>query len=77
MKKVLVLGTGCPKCEKLYNDAKAVIAEKGIEAELEKISDIQQMMQYGVMVTPALVVDGEVKAVGKAPSLGELEKMLG
>jgi len=76
MKKILVLGTGCPKCEKLKKDVEAVVSELGIDAEIDKITDIQQMMQYGVMVTPALVVDGEVKAAGKSPSTDELRKML-
>ncbi len=76
MKKILILGTGCPKCEKLQKDVEAVVSELGVEAEIDKITDIQQMMQYGVMATPALVIDGEVKAAGKAPSTGELKKML-
>ncbi len=76
MKKVYILGTGCPKCEKLKKDVEAVVSELGVEAEIEKITDIQQMMQYGVMATPALVVDGEVKAAGRAPSTSELKQML-
>lgn len=76
MKKILVLGTGCPKCEKLKKDVETVVSELGIDAEIDKITDIQQMMQYGVMTTPALVVDGEVKAAGKSPSTDELKKML-
>jgi small redox-active disulfide protein 2 len=76
MKKILVLGTGCPKCEKLKQDVEAAARELGIEYELGKVTGIQEMMQYGVMVTPALVVDGEVKAAGKVPSAAELKKML-
>ncbi len=76
MKKILVLGPGCPKCEKLKKDVESVVRELGLEAEIGKVSDISEMMQYGVMSTPALVVDGEVKVVGKVPSVAELKKML-
>ncbi|MGE4298628.1 MAG: thioredoxin family protein [Desulfovibrionaceae bacterium] len=76
MKKILVLGPGCPKCEKLAKDVESVAKELGLDYELGKIKEISQMMQYGVMSTPALVVDGEVKVVGKAPSVAELRKML-
>ncbi len=76
MKKILVLGPGCPKCEKLKKDVESVVQELGLEAEVGKVTDISEMMRYGVMSTPALVVDGEVKVVGKAPSVAELKKML-
>lgn len=76
MKEILVLGPGCPKCEKLKNDVEAAAKELGIEYELTKIADINEMMKHGVMSTPALVVDGEVKVVGKVPSVDELKKML-
>ncbi|TVM19262.1 thioredoxin family protein [Oceanidesulfovibrio indonesiensis] len=77
MKRILVLGPGCPKCEKLKKDVETVANELGLEYELEKVTNVSDMMQYGVMTTPALVVDGEVKVVGKAPSLAELKKILG
>ena len=77
MKQIKVLGPGCPKCEKLKKDVEAAAAELGIQYELEKVSELQKIMQYGVMVTPALVVDGEVKVVGKVPSMTELKKILG
>lgn len=76
MKKILVLGTGCPKCEKLKKDAETAAQELGIEYELDKVTEIARMMEYGVMVTPALVVDGEAKVVGKVPSVEELKKIL-
>ncbi|MUM77457.1 thioredoxin family protein [Pseudodesulfovibrio sp. F-1] len=76
MKKIVVLGPGCPKCEKLMNDVETAAKELGIEYELTKIGDINEMMQYGVMTTPALVVDGEVKVVGRVPSVEELKKMI-
>lgn len=76
MKQILVLGPGCPKCEKLKKDVESVVQELGLEAEVGKVTDISEMMRYGVMSTPALVVDGEVKVVGKAPSVAELKKLL-
>jgi small redox-active disulfide protein 2 len=75
--QVLVLGTGCAKCTKLHDNAAKAIAELGIDAELAKVSDIQQIMAHGVMMTPALVVDGEVKVVGKVPSAEEIKGWLG
>ncbi len=76
MKKILVLGTGCPKCEALYKDVVNVAQESGLDCQVEKVTKLQDIMQYGVFVTPALVVDGEVKVAGKAPSVVELRKML-
>lgn len=76
MKKILILGPGCSKCEKLKKDTETAAQELGIQYEIEKISDISSMLQFGVMSTPALVVDGEVKVVGKVPSITELKQML-
>lgn len=76
MKKLLVLGPGCPRCEKLKKDTETAASELGIMFELEKVSDIASMLKFGVMSTPALVVDGEVKVVGKVPSIAELKQML-
>jgi len=76
MKKIQILGTGCPKCAKLAANAEAAAAELGIEFELEKITDINEIMQFGVMVTPALVIDGEVKAAGKVPDAEAIKDML-
>jgi small redox-active disulfide protein 2 len=76
MKKILVLGPGCPKCEKLKKEVETAAKDLGMDYELTKITDINEMMQYGVMSTPALVVDGKVKVVGKVPSVDELKKML-
>jgi small redox-active disulfide protein 2 len=77
MKKIQILGTGCPKCKKLAENAEAAAKQLELEFEVEKITDINEMMKFGVMVTPALVVDGEVKAVGKIPSAEEIKKILG
>ncbi len=66
--EIKVLGPGCPKCwqtEKIVND---VIAESGIEASVEKVTDINQIIGYGVFVTPAVLIDGDVKCVGKVPT---------
>ncbi len=76
MKKIQILGTGCPKCKKLAENAEAAAKELGIEFEIEKVTDINEIMKFGVMMTPALVVDGEVKVVGKVPSPDEINQML-
>ncbi|MBN2810135.1 MAG: TM0996/MTH895 family glutaredoxin-like protein [Deltaproteobacteria bacterium] len=74
--KIQVLGTGCQKCTSLAASVEAVAVELGIDFELEKITDINQIMAFGVMLTPALALDGEVKVVGKVPSPNELKKLL-
>jgi len=76
MKKIEILGTGCPKCAKLAELTDQAAAEIGLEYELEKVTDINRITGYGVMMTPALVIDGMVKLVGKIPSLDELKKLL-
>jgi len=76
MKKLEILGTGCPKCAKLAENAEAAAKDLGIEYELVKVKDINDIMGYGVMVTPALVVDGEVKVAGKAASVDDIKGML-
>ena len=77
MKKLAVLGAGCPKCIKLAANAEAAAKALGLEFELEKVTDINKIMGYGVMMTPALVVDGVVKVVGKVPSVEDIKKLLG
>jgi small redox-active disulfide protein 2 len=74
--KIEVLGTGCAKCTTLYDNVKTALAELGKEAEVVKVQDIPSIMKYGVMSTPALVVDGQVKFSGKAPGVVELKGML-
>ena len=76
MKEVKVLGTGCPKCEQLMKQTEQAVQELGLECSVEKITNILQITSYGVMMTPALIVDGEVKMTGKVPSLDNLKKML-
>ncbi len=77
MKKLQILGTGCPKCKKLAQNTEAAAKALGVEYEIEKITDINEIMKFGVMLTPALVVDGEVKAVGKVPEPEDIRDMLG
>jgi len=76
MKLLQVLGTGCAKCTKLKEHAETAVEESGIEATVEKVEDINVITGFGVMMTPALVIDGEVKVVGKVPSVEEIKKLL-
>jgi small redox-active disulfide protein 2 len=77
MKKIQVLGTGCPKCKKLTEAAEQAAKALGIEYTLEKATDIQKIMDFGVMATPALAVDGEIKVSGRVPGAEELKKLFG
>ena len=72
MKKIEILGSGCPKCNKLEELSKRAADELGIEYEIYKVKDLIKITEYGVMTTPALVTDGEVKLTGKVPSLEEI-----
>jgi len=74
--KIEILGTGCPKCKKLAELVEQAVKESGIEAEITKITEINEIMNYGVMITPALVIDGKVKIAGKIPSLEEIKNWL-
>ncbi len=76
MKRIQVLGTGCPKCAKLAETTDAVAKELGLDYRLEKVTDINEIMSLGVMMLPALVVDGAVKVAGKVPSTDEIKKHL-
>ena len=76
MKKIQILGMACPKCKKLAKNAEAAARERRIDFEIEKITDINEIMKFGVMMTPALVVDGELKMVGKVSSPDEINRML-
>ena len=70
--KIEILGTGCPKCKKLNELTEEIISELGISAEIIKVTDINKIIDYGVMVTPALVIDGDVKMTGKIPCKQEI-----
>jgi len=74
--KIQILGTGCPKCKTLAENAKQAAQELGVDYELEKVTDIVQIMKFGVMCTPALAVDGKVKMVGKVLAPDEIKKLL-
>lgn len=74
--EIKVLGTGCPKCNKLEKMVKEVLAESGTDATVEKVTDIKAIAKAGVMLTPALMIDGDIKLTGKLPSKGDLEKMI-
>jgi len=76
LKKIQILGTGCPKCKKLSENAEAAAKELGIKFEIEKISEINDIINFGVMMTPALAVDGEVKVVGKVASVEEIKELI-
>ncbi|UCC96750.1 MAG: TM0996/MTH895 family glutaredoxin-like protein [Phycisphaerales bacterium] len=76
MKKIQILGTGCPKCKKLAENAEMAAAASGVEYSLEKVTQISEIMRFGVMMTPALAIDGQVKTVGKVASPDEIKKML-
>lgn len=73
---IQILGTGCKKCVALQNNAEQAIKSRGIDARVEKIDDITKIVKFGVMMTPALAVDGEVKIVGKVASPEEIAKVL-
>ncbi|MBL8024538.1 MAG: TM0996/MTH895 family glutaredoxin-like protein [Elusimicrobia bacterium] len=77
MKKIQILGTGCPKCKKLTEAADQAAHALGIEYVLEKVTDLNQIMNFGVMATPALAVDGVVKVSGRVPGMEELKSILG
>jgi len=74
--KIEILGTGCPKCKKLNQLAEEAINELGVSAEIIKVTDINKIIDYGVMVTPALVIDGDVKVAGKIPSKKEITEWI-
>jgi len=74
--KIQILGVGCPKCKQLTANVEQAIKELGVAAEVEKVTDIKEIMKFGVMLTPGLAVDGEVKSSGKILSVGEIKKMI-
>jgi small redox-active disulfide protein 2 len=76
MKKIQILGTGCAKCQKLAAVADEAARSLGLSYELEKVTDLKRIMSFGVMATPALVVDGTVKLSGRVPSPDEVRKLL-
>lgn len=75
--KIQVLGTGCAKCNELEKLVKEVVAEKGVDATVEKVTDLQQIAMLGVFTTPGLVIDGVIKAVGGVPSRQDIKSWIG
>jgi small redox-active disulfide protein 2 len=76
MRKIKILGTGCAKCQKLAAVTEDAARALGLPYELQKVTDLKEIMSFGVMFTPALVVDGQVKVAGKVPSLEDVKKLL-
>lgn len=76
MRLVQVLGAGCPKCAKLFENAQDAVAQSGIQAKVEKVSDMDVITEFRVIATPALVIDGEVKAVGRLLTTHEIKRLL-
>ena len=74
--KIEILGMGCPKCKMLYENAKKAVSETGIQAEVLKVEDMDKITDYGVMMTPALVIDGEIKTTGKVPQAEDIKRWL-
>lgn len=74
--KIEVLGTGCAKCNKLYEAAKEAVATAGVDAEVVKIQDIMEISKRGALITPALSIDGEIKVAGKVPKINEVVKLI-
>ena len=74
--KIQILGTGCPKCEKLTEMVEEAIRAEGLDARLEKVTDIEEILTYGILMTPGLVIDGELKMTGKLPTPEQLRELL-
>ena len=76
MKKVEVLGMGCPKCQATLKNVEEVIETLGIDAEVVKVEDLEEIVAHGVMINPTLMVDGEIVILGRIPTVGEIEQLL-
>jgi small redox-active disulfide protein 2 len=76
MRSIKILGTGCPKCKTMFNNVNKALKNKGLEANVEKIENIQEIMKYNVLSTPVLVIDEDIKIKGKAGEVSEIESFL-
>lgn len=76
MKQIKILGSGCARCERLADTARQAAEQLGIEYQMEKVKDLQEYPRYGLMMTPGLVIDGELKVQGKVPSVEEIKALL-
>jgi small redox-active disulfide protein 2 len=74
--RIEILGMGCLKCKKLYENAQAAVKELNVQAEVVKVEDIQKIVDYGLMTTPAIAIDGEVKAAGRISTPDEIKKWI-
>lgn len=74
--RIEVLGSGCAKCNKTKELAEKAVKETGVDAEIVKVEDIDKILEYGVIITPALVIDGDVKVAGKVPSVDDIKKWI-
>jgi small redox-active disulfide protein 2 len=74
--KIQVLGKGCPKCRKTYDNTAQALKELGVCADLEKVEDLKSIMDFGIMITPAIAIDGVVKVTGKIPSVEEIRRLI-
>ena len=76
MRKIEILGTGCSKCKKMFENVEAAAKALQLEYEITKVTDIKEIMKYGIMITPALMIDNQMKIAGKVPSVDEIKDML-
>lgn len=76
MKKIKVLGPGCPKCKTTYNNVLEAVKQTGVEAEVEKIEDIEEMMKYNILTTPVLMIDDVIKVKGRVADINEIKQLL-
>ena len=76
MKKIQILGPGCQKCKVLYEHTKTATEQLGLECTIEKVTDIQDIVSFGILSTPALVVDGQVKVSGRVPTASQIKELL-
>lgn len=76
MRKIQILGTGCPKCKALTENAEKAVKDLGVDCQIEKVTNINDILSFGVMMTPALAIDGEVKSTGKILTSDEIKKLL-
>jgi len=74
--EIKVLGPGCPKCQKTADNVKQAVSEAGSDASVDKVTDVMEIAKLGIFTTPAVVIDGDVKAVGKVPSVDEIKDWL-
>jgi small redox-active disulfide protein 2 len=74
--KIQILGTGCPRCKALASNAEKAVKELGLDAEIEKVTGIQDILQFEILMTPGLVIDGKVRTAGRVPSTDEIKQLL-